>query len=120
MTTEVFGEVPTEPVSPARSDLLEKWLEVLSGEDAMPPLQAPSEVQDLLTRLFQEREVSEKERQRLAEVFSLQYFYRGREIACLRSAKGLIVLAVGSQEVGLLFSQFSSEQLRNVTIECPG
>ena len=51
---------------------------------------------------------------------TLEYPFSGRTVACLRTDAGVIVLAVGGEEIAVLFDSIPADNRRGVTIEFPG
>ena len=63
-------------------------------------LPVPPEVQAHLERELKDHPVTDKERQRLTNVWTLQYYYGNEEVVYRETPQGVEVLAVGLKAMG--------------------
>jgi hypothetical protein len=64
--------------------------------------------------------VSDRERQRITDIFNLQFYFRGEPVAYRRTPQGLEVLAAGRQEVDELYAKLSQAERQGIILEHPG
>ena len=102
--------------------LVERAKAFLAGTLEIPPLKLSEEAAGVLEALFKESGVvpTEKARRQQTDCLALQEHYAGKgPVACARTPEGIVVLAVGPEEVLELVEGFTDEENLRLEIQSP-
>jgi len=134
MSSPTAPEAIAEPLPPSggapvlvESFDLARALRILEGDiresDLLPlPSDAAAKVErefDIAQALRPEATISEAERQRVRLDRTLEFHFSGQPVACLRTPRGAVVLAVGEEEIGALVDAAPADKWQGVAIEFP-
>ena len=118
--------MPRSEQSPAGEMLVARAKRILSnGAETSDYLATPPEVTTQVDREISDIikssgvEIPPETRQWMIDNYALQLAYSGREIACWRTGKGVVVFAVGADEVRTFLQQIPGDQRPDVAIEYP-
>ena len=115
------ASVPSPPEGPIPVERLRQIKRILAGEEPGEPVPVPQDVQVIVDQWLGELdfEVTPEARERITQDVTLQYYGGGRPVACMRTPRGVILFAIGGDEVYQYLETFSPQERWSARIEHP-
>ena len=115
------GPAPSPPEGRISAERLRQIKRILAGEEPGEPAPVPQEVHAVVEKLLSDldREVTPEERERLTQDATVLYYGGGQPVACMRTARGVMIFGIGWPAISQLVVRIPPSARQEMRIEHP-